>query len=386
MFFFRRIIKKLFFFEQYLSVYQDIKALLTDSGVVLFLLNTKDFSLLSGDSHDLTDMIRNDEKFQEMLKLMVSSLCEKTKTIQSCININKKYYNLSISYVKKRTFLNHYNKYIICIGNDITDQVNTHHITLNAYHEQLRMNKMKTAFLSRMSHEFRTPLNAVIGFSDAIKHKLHGDIPDAYLEYIDNIHLAGNHLLDIVNDIMDVSLQEHTECLLHISAFSPIKAIETILQFTNCLLVKQKIIVNLHHELSDDFLIRNDLNVFKRIFINIIGNVCKYCPENTEVTIKISCINSVLYIYVDDNGFGFPRNVIDNFGVPFNIGDNFLTNTQNAIGLGLSIIKNSIQAMNGTVRIYNHHNGGAVIYIQIPCDVTHNADNYDIIDFQKKAS
>jgi two-component system sensor histidine kinase KdpD len=179
---------------------------------------------------------------------------------------------------------------------------------------------------------------------------------------------------------MDVSYSEHHGIHLNLTYFSPILAIDNILKFIHSLLTKQKIIINLSHDLSDDFLIYNDINVFKRIFINIIGNATKYCPHYTKVNIQISLSSdSNLLISVKDNGHGFPQTVIDNFGVPFNVGDNFLTDTNNSIGLGLSIIKTSIQAMGGTVSIYNHAEGGAAmsfIIHQNIADISQNDDKH----------
>jgi K+-sensing histidine kinase KdpD len=374
--------------KNYFSFHHHIQKLLNQSGIILLMLNPKDLSIINkSNAYIFDNAMMNDDKFKESVENMITSISQSNNIIHSCVNIDKKYYHLSINCVYKKIFFSSKKKYIICLANDITMQVKTHHITYNAYSEQLRINKMKMAFLSRMSHEFRTPLNAVIGFSDAIKHKLYGTIATPYIEYIDNINAAGNHLLDIVNDIMDVSYHETHDIHLNVTHFSPITAVHNILQFIHCLLAKQKISVNLLHDLPNDFMIRNDFNIFKRILINIIGNATKYCPEQTILDITISHSPKDLFIYIRDYGHGFCETVIDNFGVPFNVGNNFLTDTNHSIGLGLSIVKNSVQAMNGIVDIYNHPTGGAVISLQIPIDVTKNnsPQNADYENLLKKA-
>ncbi len=345
---------------------KNIRILLADSDVTLFYLDIEKLEILNCDiEHDFKNAIMYDDDFKRCLYDIKNSFDMPSKIIKMSVNFNKEYYKISFYNYKKN------NHVVMCLIKNITEHVKTHHSIYNAYQEQLRMNTMKTAFLSRMSHEFRTPLNAVIGFSDAIKHKLYGAVAKPYLEYIDNIHAAGNHLLDIVNDIMDVSYAENNVLRLNLTDFSPIAAIENILGFIHSLLTRQKIIINLSHNLPDNYKIHNDFNVFKRILINILGNATKYCPYYTQLDIKISLVSDdVLSLSIKDYGHGFPQSVIDNFGTPFNVGNNFLTDTNKSIGLGLSIVKSSINAMNGTISINNHSEGGvlsgAVIDIVIP--------------------
>jgi K+-sensing histidine kinase KdpD len=362
---------------------KNIKILLADSDITLFYLDIEKLEILNCDTeHDFKNAIMYDDDFKKCFYDIKNSFDIPQKIIQMSVNVNKQYYKVSLYNHKKNPwFKNNNNHIVMCLIKNITERVKTHHTIYNAYQEQLRMNKMKTAFLSRMSHEFRTPLNAVIGFSDAIKHKLYGSVSEPYLEYIDNIHAAGNHLLDIVNDIMDVSYSENNVLHLNLTDFSPIAAIENILNFIHSLLTRQKIIVKLSHNLPDNYKIHNDLNVFKRIFINILGNATKYCPYYTQLDIKILLLSdSELSLSIKDYGHGFPQSVIDNFGTPFNVGDNFLTDTNKSIGLGLSIVKSSIYAMNGTISINNHSESGvvsgAVIDIVIPINLSIASHNY----------
>lgn len=294
--------------------------------------------------------------------------------VEFCFTDFEKIFYISCCFVKPSKLFFFKKPYLSIMVTDITHQVAVHRNLYSDYQKQLRINKSKMAFMSRMSHEFRTPLNAVIGFSDAIQHKIYGDISKPYLEYVNNIHLAGSHLLDIVNDILDISYNEHNEGTIQLkpTEFSPVKAIENIQKFTHSLLARQKIVVNLIHNMSDGFTIINDANVFKRIFINIIGNASKYCPPFTHLDINLNYCDETgnLDIYVRDYGKGFPISVIENFGTPFNVGNDFHADNKHSIGLGLCIIKSSIEAMNGVVRIKNHPLGGAVIVMTIPADIS----------------
>jgi K+-sensing histidine kinase KdpD len=373
--FFKKIWQNHYFELQ--KIPENIKILLSNSDVTLFYLDIEKLEVINCNTqHDFKNAIMYDDDFKKCLYDIKNSFDASQKIIQMSVKFNKEYYKVSFYNHKKKSWFQKKNNHIVmCLIKNITEQVKTHHTIYHAYQEQLRMNKMKTAFLSRMSHEFRTPLNAVIGFSDAIKHKLYGAVAEPYLEYIDNIHTAGNHLLDIVNDIMDVSYAEHNVLHLNLTDFSPIMAIENILNFIHSLLTRQKIIVKLSHDLPDNYKIHNDFNFFKRILINILGNATKYCPYCTQLDIKISLLSdSELSLFIKDYGHGFPQSVIDNFGTPFNVGDNFLTDTNKSIGLGLSIVKSSIHAMNGTISINNHlDNGvvsGAVIDIVIPTNLS----------------
>lgn len=370
--FLKNFLKKLWHSHYYelQKIPESVEMLLADSDMTLLYIDMEKLEILNCHTeHDFKNALMYDDDFKNCLYDIKNSFDMLCKIIKMSVNFNKEYYKVAFYNHKKN------NNVVICLIKNITEQVKTHHSIYNAYQEQVRMNTMKTAFLSRMSHEFRTPLNAVIGFSDAIKHKLYGAIPEPYLEYIDNIHAAGNHLLDIVNDIMDVSYAENNILNLTLTDFSPISAIENILGFIHSLLTKQKIIVNLLHNLPDDYKIHNDFSVFKRILINILGNATKYCPYYTRLDIIVSLVSDdILSLCIKDYGRGFPQSVIDNFGTPFNVGNNFLTDTNKSIGLGLSIVKSSVYAMNGTVSINNHsdNNGisGAVIDIVIPTNLS----------------
>jgi len=357
-------------FTLYSEIPKSTEQLLSSASIQFVTLNIKTLlnDKVSDKQHEFVQAVNNDVIIGQAIYNIIDSLEKSNQPIDSCFYIHRKYYHISCCLaVKKQWFFKQHPVVKIMIR-DISEYVKTHRYLNRAYETQLKINKTKMAFLSRMSHEFRTPLNAVIGYSDAIKHKLYGEISKPYLEYIDNIHDAGSYLLDIVNDIMDVSYADNYDMHIKPSDFLVIPTIENLIKFMHSLLTKQKIIVNLSHNIDDEFMIFNDFNLFKRIFINIIGNATKYCPPyaSLDININYNNTNRQLDIDIHDNGAGFPKSVIDNFGIPFNVDHNFLIDNQKSTGLGLSIINTAIQAMQGNVHIGNHVEGGAIININIP--------------------
>jgi|GEM_PF-3918492 len=362
------------FFKNFQFSNLNVEEVFSLKHIMLLSFDNKKLRCINTSAHNLklVNLLQSDHSFQSFLCNFHKDAHAEKKIRKLCMNIDNHYYEF-IGFINKKWwhFFKKHNEIIILVHN-ITEYVKEYHYYNKNYETQLKINKTKSSFLSRLSHEFRTPLNAVIGYSDAIKHKLHGDISTPYLEYIHHIHDAGIYLLDIVNDIMDISYAENNHVSLKPSQFVILENIENIINFMQSLTVKHKIKINLHYNIERNFEIYNDLNLFKRIFINIIGNATKYCPPYTNIDISIYCEQENIKILVRDYGEGYPNLVIKNFGLPFNVDHNFLTNNQKSTGLGLAIIYTAIQAMHGKVNISNHQEGGALMHIELPLRYENN--------------
>ena len=228
-------------------------------------------------------------------------------------------------------------------------------------------NRAKSDFLANVSHELRTPLNAIIGFSEIIKMQMFGAIGQPlYAEYARDIHGSGQHLLAIINDILDLSkieagrFQLHTEQVLVAELFrdclrlvheradaAGLKLREAIDPQTPSLLV--------------------DRRATKQILINLLGNAIKFTPQGGVVTLAAEKAGSGwAMLSVTDTGIGIPPEQIDNALSAFGQVDNPLTRSQQGTGLGLPIVKSLVELHGGRFSIESEVGIGTKVVMTLP--------------------
>jgi PAS domain S-box-containing protein len=220
-----------------------------------------------------------------------------------------------------------------------------------ALQEAQAANKAKTEFLANMSHELRTPLNAIIGFSELMKTQALGPLGvDQYVEYMEDIHNSGNHLIEIVNDILDMSKIEAGE----------LKPNEEIFDFSGVADVALRMVadraqkgdVKLNNKLSGSSMrIHADQRMMKQILLNLLSNAVKFTPSDGEVTIEASADHTGLTISVTDTGCGIPADKMDVVLEPFGQADMTLGRVFEGTGLGLPLVKAMAELHGGSLDI-----------------------------------
>ena len=228
-------------------------------------------------------------------------------------------------------------------------------------------NRAKSDFLANVSHELRTPLNAIIGFSEIIKMQMFGAIGQAlYAEYARDIHSSGQHLLAIINDILDLSKIEAGRFQLHPE---PVPVAEL---FDDC--------VRLVHERANAAglkLVRNidpglpalfaDKRAAKQILINLLGNAIKFTPQGGQVTLAAEPGEDALVaLSVADTGIGIPPEHIATALAAFGQVDNPLSRAQQGTGLGLPIVKSLVELHGGRFAIESEVGRGTKVIAQLP--------------------
>lgn len=200
--------------------------------------------------------------------------------------------------------------------------------------EAERANRHKSEFLASMSHDLRTPLNAILGFSNAI---LSGDLPESkYEEYLADINLSGAHLLDLINDILDVSRLESENIEFNPRVFSLEEQIEEVNAILSVQLKDKDIVYELINSSENDkvFIDRYWIN---RVYINILGNAIKFTPEGGKITTQIlTKSNDSLEVRITDTGIGINPEKIKTMTKAFIQveSDPYLAKTE-GVGLGL---------------------------------------------------
>ena len=225
--------------------------------------------------------------------------------------------------------------------------------------------RAKSRFLSMMSHELRTPLNAIIGFSDVLRLELFGprDLP-VYKDYADNIHRSGRMLLDLVNQILDVSRIEAGKIDLKMEDLPLPAAITDVLQIEGGTILKKALRV---HVADDALSVRADGQSLRQLLLNVVDNAIKYSPAGGTIEIGATQANGRVTVRVVDEGPGVPPDKLDQLGLPFvSFADPEMVDSKQSIGLGLSISRALAEAMDGEIRFDNRPDRGFKVEITLP--------------------
>jgi len=226
------------------------------------------------------------------------------------------------------------------------------------------LNVSKSRFLANMSHELRTPLNAIMGFSDIMRARLFGVLPGKYAEYADLIHDAGGHLLDLINDVLDMSKIEAARYELrieHLDAREPVSAALRLMR-----LQADDVGVKLRGVLpSDPLEIEADRRAIKQIALNLISNALKFTPRGGLVTVSVSAIGGAFELSVIDTGVGIAAGDLERLGRPYEqAGD--ATQQARGTGLGLSLVRAFAELHGGEMAIESQLGEGTAVTVRLP--------------------
>lgn len=228
----------------------------------------------------------------------------------------------------------------------------------------------KSQFLANMSHELRTPLNAIIGFSEMMQRQLLGPIgSERYLDYIGGIRESGEHLLDLISDILDMSKIEAGKYELDLEEINVAKVIRLAVHMMEGRATEAKIQVGL--DIADeDQLIVADRRAVMQILLNLLSNAVKFTEPGG--TVDIDCRShgdDTVTIRVRDTGIGIPAMQLKNITRPFEQAASHYTRKHEGTGLGLAITKELIELHGGTLEIESTVGVGTTVTVHLP----HNA-------------
>ena len=230
-------------------------------------------------------------------------------------------------------------------------------------------NRSKSEFLANMSHELRTPLNAIIGFSEIMSQEMFGPLgAPKYGEYAFDIGKSGQFLLDVINDILDMSKIEAGRVDLELAEVDLRGVLEDVLRLVSPRAAEGKIKLSL--EVVEGGKINADRRALKQVFINLISNAIKFTPENGKVTIKAAIVDQMTKIQIIDTGIGIPQRDIQKLGRPFEQVENQFTKSKGGSGLGLAISKSLVDLHGGELEITSKVGVGTTVHVAIPVNGT----------------
>jgi len=237
---------------------------------------------------------------------------------------------------------------------------------LQAKEEAEAANRAKSEFLANMSHELRTPLNAVIGFSDLMINRAFGDLDERYAAYAVDINRSGDHLSQVINDILDISRIESGNVEMNEEAFYPAAAIKSCLDLVRDRANDGEITLDL--DLPDNLpAIEADPRKFKQILINLLTNAVKFTLKGGRVAVDASIDEAGRFVLtVSDTGIGMRPEDIPVAMTPFRQIDNRLARGYEGTGLGLPLVKSLIELHSGAVSIESSLGSGTTVTVTLP--------------------
>lgn len=255
--------------------------------------------------------------------------------------------------------------------------------------QAVESDRTKSNFLANMSHEIRTPITALIGFAELLR-KGNAD-QDTTREYLDIIVRSGKHLIQLVNEILDISKVEAGQLTLEYNSVNLQQSINDMMSLIEPLARKNAVQVNLH--ISEDLpeWIKTDPLRFRQIFTNLVSNAVKFSPKGA-VDIQLAklekkqlgtdAVKAFLKIVVKDNGLGIPLAKQDKLFLPFSQISNSLSSTTAGTGLGLYLSKQLAHALDGNLGLVESQQGqGSTFYFEIPL---HPMEN-NFFQYEKKS-
>ena len=230
-----------------------------------------------------------------------------------------------------------------------------------AVNETKNAEQIKTEFIANVSHELRTPLNAIIGYADLLQNKKLGELNNKQLEFINNIQTSSLHLLEMINEILDISKIEANSTHLIKQSFNISMAIDEVLN-TLYPLFKQK---NIKLEKNViDFEICADYLKIKQILFNLISNAIKFTKDEIFITIQKDDVNA--QISIKDNGVGIEKKNQKKIFKKFTQIKDYSIKKESSTGLGLTITNEFVKMHNGKITLESELNKGANFTIKIP--------------------
>ena len=247
---------------------------------------------------------------------------------------------------------------------DLTAQKERETLLEAARAEAEAANGGKSRFLANMSHELRTPLNTIMGFSDAMRSKLFGPLPAKYVEYADLIHESGKHLLDLINDVLDMSKIEAQRFQLNIEGFDAREPVFSALRLMRVQADDSGVAMRAVLP-AEPLRIEADSRALKQIVLNLVSNALKFTPRGGQVTVTVTTLAEALELTVADTGMGIAAEDLKRLGRPFQQAGDASQRAQGT-GLGLSLVRAFAELHGGRMSIQSALGQGTTVTVRIP--------------------
>jgi len=257
-------------------------------------------------------------------------------------------------------------------GSDITEQTLAEESRDDALQKAQAANNAKSEFLATMSHEFRTPLNAILGFSDMLRGRYQVQVQsEKYREYAEAIHGSGEHMLELVNDILDISAIEAGQRPVVKTSIDVTGLIAACVEEIDATAGEKGVSVKI--ATPDDLpSLYADERSIRQIVLNLLSNAIKFTPYQGTISLSIGVDGPIMKLAVRDTGIGIPAELLPSVVEPFSQSNSNPHTAQEGFGLGLSIVKSLVDALGGDLTIESEVGVGTVVTVALeapPLDI-----------------
>lgn len=263
-------------------------------------------------------------------------------------------------------------KLAFCVCRDISERKHAEEELISAKLAAEAASKSKDEFLAAMSHDLRTPLNSIIGFSDILLEGMFGSLNEKQKSYVNNISMGGKHLLNLINDILDLSKIEAGKMELDCEPFCLSKAIDEIKTTIEPLAIKKNILLDVKVD-PQLGMICADKTRFKQILYNLTSNAIKFTSEKGNVTIEARDFDNSVQVRVKDTGVGISETDMCKLFQPFNQLNSCRNREYEGTGLGLALVKKFVEMHGGTIWVKSKVGEGSTFVFVIPFNPKNNA-------------
>jgi signal transduction histidine kinase/CheY-like chemotaxis protein len=273
----------------------------------------------------------------------------------------------------------------IILIHDVTDFYEKERLLLREKEKAEKSDMLKSVFISNMSHEVRTPLNTIIGFTELLsKTDIQKEKKDIYTRYILS---SGKNLLNLINDIIDISKIEAGRLKIQKSNFSLHELLDELLTGfkENLTEDKRHIELRVHHGKKKDFEVYSDPYRIKQIYSNLISNALKFTEEG-YIEFGYKMLDQEIQFFVKDTGIGIPKEQREKIFKRFGQVEETLEKNKTGTGLGLAISKKLVELLGGSIRVDSEVQKGSVFYFTIPCIKENTEKTDDTANEQTKKS
>ncbi|TMJ86912.1 MAG: PAS domain-containing protein [Alphaproteobacteria bacterium] len=226
-------------------------------------------------------------------------------------------------------------------------------------------NQTKSKFLANMSHELRTPLNAIIGFSEIMGSGMFGTLgSEKYHEYCHDILTSGHYLLEVINDILDMSKIEAGRMKLDMESLDLSKTLAESLRVVSGRADDKHLVLDA--DIEGTIPVVADRRAIKQIIVNLLSNAVKFTPEGGKVLVRSRVFSDSIILTIADTGIGIAPQSLARLGRPFEQVESQLTKTYHGSGLGLAIARSLANLHGGSMRLRSKIGAGTVVCVSLP--------------------
>ena len=261
-------------------------------------------------------------------------------------------------------------------ADSMDEYLETHKHLQEAVQNEIHANRAKTRFLANMSHDIRTPMNAIVGITTLMEHSLND--PDKMRNYLEKIQRSSQYMLGLINDLLDMNKIESGSVHLNIGPTNLTRQIEQINDIIRTQTSERGQTFTIHTEhIRHKNLLADEVRL-RQILLNVLTNAVKYTPRGGDIRLDIEEMESFIenkakYRFaVTDTGMGMDEELIEHIFEPFKRGEDSVVNKIQGTGLGMAITKNIVDLMNGSIEVESEVDCGSRIAITLELEIDEN--------------